>query len=96
MTQNTKKQNSQKPNIQKLNTKETDAGKPGIQNTHYHSQPAAKVLDTLDVDPKSGLSDQEAGHRLGKYGLNKLKQARVRSSSEIFLDQFKSRGFRMY
>ena len=56
----------------------------------YHDQAVEKVLETLAVDSRQGLTDQEAQRRLEEYGPNKLRQAQTRSAWLILLDQFKS------
>jgi len=38
-----------------------------------HTAETAKVLAALDVDPQYGLSEDEAGARLAKYGPNRIK-----------------------
>jgi len=48
------------------------------------------VLDTLEVDPDTGLSGRQWRRRLSEYGHNVLKEAKSRSALSILFDQFKS------
>lgn len=47
-----------------------------------------EVLEHFDVDPETGLSEEEAGKRLAKYGQNKLQEARKAPFIVKFLRQF--------
>ncbi len=49
-----------------------------------------KVLDSLDVNKETGLSQSEAEKRFQKYGPNSLKQKSQISPFKIFVDQFKN------
>ncbi|MDZ7672527.1 MAG: cation-translocating P-type ATPase [Halanaerobiales bacterium] len=49
-----------------------------------------KVLDSLDVNKETGLSQSEAEKRFQKYGPNSLKQKSQISPFKIFADQFKN------
>ncbi len=48
------------------------------------------VVRTLDSDLEAGLSDDEADHRLERYGRNQLREARARSPWRILAGQFGS------
>ena len=43
-------------------------------NAAWHALPLQAVLDQLQTDPKTGLSEQEAANRLGQYGPNALHE----------------------
>jgi Ca2+-transporting ATPase len=47
------------------------------------------VAKTLETDTTKGLSPQEAGIRLDKFGPNQLREKKSRSPLIIFLEQFK-------
>ncbi|MGD2158480.1 MAG: cation-transporting P-type ATPase [Anaerolineales bacterium] len=49
-----------------------------------------EVLETLNVDPDSGLNDKTASQRREKFGHNRLREAERRSAWSIFIEQFKS------
>ncbi len=55
----------------------------------YHSNPIEKVLNALSVNAQSGLSAGEVSKRLLKYGENRLKEKKKKSTFTRFLDQFK-------
>ena len=54
-----------------------------------HSQSQAEVLKQLSVDPASGLSAAEVTARLERYGENKLREKKKKTTFQRFLDQFK-------
>ena len=54
----------------------------------YETKNAKEVLNELDVDPKVGLSDEEAGQRIAKYGLNKLADKKKKPLILVFLSNF--------
>ncbi|TFG06138.1 cation-translocating P-type ATPase [Candidatus Thorarchaeota archaeon] len=54
------------------------------------SRPVEEILDTLDVDPERGLSEEEVARRLDKYGKNRLREVAKRSIWDILVEQFKS------
>ncbi|WP_058997784.1 cation-translocating P-type ATPase [Leptolyngbya sp. NIES-2104] len=58
--------------------------------TAWHTLDTAGSLSTLNSDPKTGLSDQEAATRLEQYGTNELEESGGRSAWEILIDQFKN------
>ncbi|MDC0834020.1 Cation-transporting ATPase [Geitlerinema sp. FC II] len=53
-------------------------------------KPIADVLSELSVEGDRGLNASEIRKRQKRYGLNRLKETRGRSTWNIFLDQFKS------
>lgn len=55
----------------------------------WHILEPAPVLSALDVDRRSGLSDEEARSRLATHGENRLPEKPPRSPWMLFLDQFK-------
>lgn len=52
-----------------------------------HTVEATKVLEALNVNPKAGLSEEEAASRLQKYGLNRIKPPKAPSLWGICLRQ---------
>lgn len=54
-----------------------------------HSQSQAEVLEQLSVDPMTGLSAAEVTARLERYGENKLREKKKKTTFQRFLDQFK-------
>ena len=55
----------------------------------FHSQSQTQVLNQLAVDPASGLSAAEVTARLERYGENKLREKKKKTTFQRFLDQFK-------
>jgi Ca2+-transporting ATPase len=47
-----------------------------------------KTVEVLKADLNNGISSDEAGIRLGKYGPNQLKEKKGRSPLSIFFEQF--------
>jgi Ca2+-transporting ATPase len=56
---------------------------------HAHKLSVSDIFKELNASEK-GLSQEEAAHRLHKYGLNELKKEKRIHPLAIFLDQFKS------
>jgi len=54
-----------------------------------HSQSQAEVLKQLSVDPGEGLSTAEVSVRRERYGENKLREKKKKTTLQRFLDQFK-------
>ena len=54
-----------------------------------HSRSQAEVLEQLSVDPAVGLSATEVTARREKYGENKLREKKKKTTFQRFLDQFK-------
>ena len=54
-----------------------------------HSEPISNILKRLDVDQTVGLSSEEAHTRKEKYGENKLREKKKKTTLQRFLDQFK-------
>ena len=54
----------------------------------YETKSAKEVLNELDVDPKSGLSEEEAEKRIAQYGLNKLADKKKKPLILVFLSNF--------
>ena len=55
----------------------------------FHSQSQAEVLKQLSVDPLVGLSADEVTARRERYGENKLREKKKKTTFQRFLDQFK-------
>ncbi|MCR5505611.1 MAG: calcium-translocating P-type ATPase, PMCA-type, partial [Bacilli bacterium] len=54
----------------------------------YETKNAKEVLQELEVDPAKGLSEEEAGQRIAKYGLNKLAEKKKKPIILVFLSNF--------
>ena len=54
----------------------------------YETKSAQEVLQELNVDPRQGLSTEEAGQRINKYGLNKLAEKKKKPLILVFLSNF--------
>ena len=54
----------------------------------FETKSAKEVLQELDVNPSSGLTSEEAGQRLIKYGPNKLAEKKKTPLFLVFLGQF--------
>lgn len=55
----------------------------------FFEQPKEAVLKALDTDEKSGLSREQAAKKQEKYGRNKLKEKKKKTSLQRFAEQFK-------
>ncbi len=54
-----------------------------------HNKAKEEVLTSLDVKQELGLTEEEASSRRQKYGVNKLKEKKKKTTMQRFLDQFK-------
>ena len=54
----------------------------------YETKSAKETLQELNVDPKHGLSEQEAAERIKTYGLNKLAEKKKKPLILVFLSNF--------
>ena len=54
----------------------------------YETKSAKETLQELNVDPKYGLSEQEAAERIKTYGLNKLAEKKKKPLILVFLSNF--------
>lgn len=54
-----------------------------------HSKQKSEVLSILSVDELTGLTQNEVKERQAKYGENKLKEKKKKTTFQRFLDQFK-------
>jgi len=55
--------------------------------SQWHSQELQEIIRSLDANPETGLTDQEAAQRLGKYGLNRLVEERETRFLGIFKEE---------
>ena len=55
----------------------------------FHNDPVKDVLDALSTNAQSGLSSQEVLSRKEKYGPNKLREKKKKTTMQRFMDQFK-------
>lgn len=58
--------------------------------TRAHLLEAEAVTRRLDVDPREGLSLEEARRRLEEHGENRIRELRKKSAWRILIDQFAS------
>ncbi len=54
----------------------------------YETKSYATTCEELNVNPEQGLSTQEAGERMLKYGLNKLEEKKKKPLILVFLSNF--------
>ena len=54
----------------------------------YETKNAKETLQELEVNPETGLSTEEAGQRMAKYGLNKLAEKKKKPLILVFLGNF--------
>ena len=54
----------------------------------FETKSAKEVLQEFEVDSHQGLSNEEAGQRLIKYGPNKLPEKKKTPLFLVFLGQF--------
>ncbi len=54
-----------------------------------HSESALKIIQLLNSNPSSGLTDKQVQERRIQYGQNKLQEKKKKSNISRFLDQFK-------
>ncbi len=55
----------------------------------FHSEQESTVLQTLQTEPTTGLTQEQAQQKLEQYGENKLQQKAKKTMFQRFLDQFK-------
>lgn len=55
----------------------------------YHTMEISDVIESLDSSYE-GISDEEAGKRLEKFGRNEIEEGKKRTLFMMFLDQFKN------
>ncbi len=55
----------------------------------YYATPLNEILKEMSVDPKIGLSSALVEERLEKYGENRLKEKKKKSTIARFFDQFR-------
>ncbi|MGI6317159.1 MAG: calcium-translocating P-type ATPase, SERCA-type [Firmicutes bacterium] len=51
--------------------------------------PLQEIYRQFRVDPEFGLTEEEAGRRLNKWGYNTIQEKKQKGMAEIFLDQFR-------
>ncbi len=54
----------------------------------FETKSAKQTLDELNVNKKQGLTTEEAGQRIAKYGLNKLAEKKKKPLILVFLSNF--------
>ena len=60
-----------------------------VKNMETHSIPRDKVLEHFNSDGERGLTSALVKERKEKYGLNKLKEKKKKTTAQRFFDQFK-------
>ncbi len=55
---------------------------------HWHQLPTGEVVELLDSDPHKGLDLFEIGHRLERFGHNRITPKKAKSPLLRFLLQF--------
>ncbi len=55
----------------------------------FHNDPVKEVLDSLSTNAQSGLTSEEVRSRQEKYGPNKLREKKKKTTMQRFMDQFK-------
>ena len=55
--------------------------------SQWHSQELQEIIRSLDVNPETGLTDQEVAQRLGKYGVNRLVEEKEIRFLGIFKEE---------
>jgi Ca2+-transporting ATPase len=60
------------------------------QSPAWHSQTPEQIIQTLEADPKNGLSQAEAEARIARYGLNELVEQPRPGFWQMLLAQFNS------
>ena len=55
--------------------------------SQWHSQELQEVIQSSGVNPETGLTDQEAAQRLGKYGMNRLVEEKEIRFLGIFKEE---------
>lgn len=55
----------------------------------FHHQTAEEIITALSTDIQKGLSESTVAERQAKYGPNKLKEKKKKSTIQRFFDQFK-------
>lgn len=68
----------------------TAAPLPGPHSRQWHTLDVPAVAAALDVDPASGLTEEQAAERLAACGPNALDEAPPRSKLRLFADQFRN------
>lgn len=61
-----------------------------MAKTSWHAETIDNVVDKLDVDPRTGLTSEQAQERLLKYGPNELEHEKKTPAWVMFLGQFKN------
>jgi P-type Ca2+ transporter type 2C len=59
-----------------------------IETISWHTRPVNEIAQKLNTDLKTGISEEEAGRRIAKYGYNELEEKKGRSPLRIFFSQF--------
>ena len=54
-----------------------------------HSQDQKSLLSALNVDPEKGLSTAQAAQQKAKFGENRLREKKKKTTFQRFIDQFK-------
>lgn len=72
-------------------TRADEASPPGDEQPHrWHAIRPDEAVSAIESNAEQGLSADEAGRRLARFGANALPEARRRAWWSVFLGQFKS------
>jgi len=63
---------------------------PDNEHRRWHALQAEEAVAVVESDAATGLSTEEAGRRLERFGPNALREPKRRSLLSVFLSQFKS------
>ncbi|MFW5794364.1 MAG: cation-translocating P-type ATPase, partial [Bacillota bacterium] len=55
----------------------------------FYNNSKKETLETLEVNPKQGLTSKEVEKRKEKYGINQLRETKKKTIFKMFLEQFK-------
>ncbi|MBQ2943283.1 MAG: calcium-translocating P-type ATPase, PMCA-type [Ruminococcus sp.] len=55
----------------------------------FHHEEKSAVLSNFGVEPSKGLNNKQIEERTAKYGANKLKEKKKKTTLQRFMDQFK-------
>jgi len=73
--------------VSSYNKKETNLQE--VFNLSTHNESTLKIIQLLNSNPSSGLTESQILERRVQYGENKLREKKKKSSFSRFLDQFK-------
>ncbi|TVS01106.1 MAG: cation-transporting P-type ATPase, partial [Rhodospirillales bacterium] len=66
------------------------SSKQDLADRAWHAMAVEEALELLETDPETGLSDEEAKERQGRFGANRLTPQSERNALKRLLSQFKN------